>query len=130
MLAFLGGTGPEGRGLALRLALAGEQVIIGSRDPSRAKETADQLVPLAPQTHMPGDHERMDQIGRLISNGHQDRIVLAHDVCSKHRLREYGGHGYDHLLSRVAPWMKARGFEDRSIQSMLVDNPARILAFD
>ncbi len=54
MLAFLGGTGPEGRGLALRLALAGEEVIIGSRDPSRAKETADQLVQLASQTHLEG----------------------------------------------------------------------------
>ncbi len=86
--------------------------------------------PLAPESHMPGDHERMDQIGRLISGGYLDRIVLAHDVCSKHRLREYGGHGYDHLLSRVVPWMMARGFEDRSIQTMLVDNPARILAFD
>ena len=30
MIGFLGGTGPEGRGLALRLALAGEDVIIGS----------------------------------------------------------------------------------------------------
>ena len=31
MLAILGGTGPEGKGLALRLALAGEEVMIGSR---------------------------------------------------------------------------------------------------
>ncbi len=54
MLAFLGGTGPEGRGLALRLALAGEEVIIGSRDPSRAQETADQLVQLASHTHLEG----------------------------------------------------------------------------
>ncbi len=85
--------------------------------------------PLAPETHMPGDHERMDQIGRLIGDGYQDRIVLAHDVCSKHRLREFGGHGYDHLLSRVTPWMQARGFESESIEAMLVANPARILAF-
>ena len=42
-LAFLGGTGPEGKGLALRLALAGEAVIIGSRDAERARTAADQL---------------------------------------------------------------------------------------
>ncbi len=42
-LAFLGGTGPEGKGLALRLALAGEAVIIGSRDAERARAAADQL---------------------------------------------------------------------------------------
>ena len=43
-LAFLGGTGPEGKGLALRLALAGETVIIGSRDAERARAAAEQLV--------------------------------------------------------------------------------------
>ena len=48
MLAFLGGTGPEGKGLALRLALAGEVVIIGSRDAGRAREAAEELAELAP----------------------------------------------------------------------------------
>ena len=43
MLGFLGGTGPEGRGLALRLGLAGESVIIGSRDAARAEEAAREL---------------------------------------------------------------------------------------
>ena len=46
MLAFLGGTGPEGRGLALRLALAGESVIIGSRDAQRAAVAAQELTAL------------------------------------------------------------------------------------
>ena len=54
MLAFLGGTGPEGRGLALRLALAGEHAIIGSRDPSRAAAAADDLLKLAPGTSIQG----------------------------------------------------------------------------
>jgi 8-hydroxy-5-deazaflavin:NADPH oxidoreductase len=39
-IAIVGGTGAEGRGLALRLARAGESVIIGSRDPAKAQETA------------------------------------------------------------------------------------------
>ena len=55
MLAFLGGTGPEGRGLALRLALAGEAVVIGSRDGDRAKETARGLLELAPGAAISGD---------------------------------------------------------------------------
>jgi hypothetical protein len=45
MLAFLGGTGPEGRGLALRLARAGQQTIIGSRDAARAQAVAAELQP-------------------------------------------------------------------------------------
>ena len=42
-IAILGGTGPEGLGLANRLARAGEHIVIGSREASRAKETAQQL---------------------------------------------------------------------------------------
>ena len=44
MLGFIGGTGPEGRGLALRLAMAGEDVVIGSRDASRAAGAAETLM--------------------------------------------------------------------------------------
>ena len=54
MLAFLGGTGPEGKGLALRLALAGEDTLIGSRDAARAETAAEELKQLAPGTHIEG----------------------------------------------------------------------------
>ena len=43
MLAILGGTGPEGKGLALRLAMAGETPIIGSRDAARGAAVAEEL---------------------------------------------------------------------------------------
>ena len=43
-IAIVGGTGPEGSGLALRWARAGETVIIGSRDAKRAAEAAEKLV--------------------------------------------------------------------------------------
>lgn len=55
MLAFLGGTGPEGRGLALRLARAGEGSIIGSRDAGRAQAVAAQLRELAPAARISGE---------------------------------------------------------------------------
>jgi NADPH-dependent F420 reductase len=40
VVGVLGGTGDQGRGLARRLALAGNKVIIGSRDPIRAADAA------------------------------------------------------------------------------------------
>ena len=43
-VGILGGTGPAGRGLARRLALAGHDVVVGSRDLSRAEATALELV--------------------------------------------------------------------------------------
>src|SRR5215475_10633154 len=42
-IAILGGTGPQGRGLALRWARAGQTVIIGSRDGSRAQNVAQEI---------------------------------------------------------------------------------------
>jgi len=42
-VAVLGGTGPQGRGLARRFAAAGLPVVIGSRSAERATETAQTL---------------------------------------------------------------------------------------
>jgi len=42
-IAVLGGTGPQGRGLARRFAAAGLDVVIGSRSAERAAETAAEL---------------------------------------------------------------------------------------
>src|SRR5437762_10067498 len=42
-VAVLGGTGPLGRGLGRRLALAGYEVMVGSRDAARAAAVADAL---------------------------------------------------------------------------------------
>lgn len=42
-VAMLGGTGPQGRGLARRFAAAGVPVVIGSRSADRARETAGEL---------------------------------------------------------------------------------------
>jgi 8-hydroxy-5-deazaflavin:NADPH oxidoreductase len=42
-IAILGGTGPQGMGLALRWARAGETIIIGSRDAKRAQDAAEKI---------------------------------------------------------------------------------------
>ena len=43
MIGFIGGTGPEGKGLALRLAIAGQPVLIGSRSSKRAQDAVAEL---------------------------------------------------------------------------------------
>lgn len=45
-ISVLGGTGPQGRGLARRFAAAGLDVVIGSRDASRAADAAAALADL------------------------------------------------------------------------------------
>lgn len=42
-IAIIGGTGPQGQGLALRFARAGIEVVVGSRDPSRAATTVAEV---------------------------------------------------------------------------------------
>lgn len=42
-IGILGGTGPEGSGLAYRWASAGEHIVVGSRDAQRAADTAARL---------------------------------------------------------------------------------------
>jgi len=42
-IAFIGGTGPEGKGLAYRFAVAGHETIIGSRSAERAEEAAREI---------------------------------------------------------------------------------------
>ncbi len=59
MLAFLGGTGPEGLGLAARFALAGYEVVIGSRSAERAQEAAQKIRKLVPNAKASGDDNQM-----------------------------------------------------------------------
>jgi NADPH-dependent F420 reductase len=42
-IAMIGGTGPQGKGLAYRLARAGHEVVLGSRSEERATAAADEL---------------------------------------------------------------------------------------
>lgn len=47
-IAIIGGTGPQGKGLALRFAKAGVDVVLGSRDGERAAQEASELSQLLP----------------------------------------------------------------------------------
>jgi len=42
-IAIIGGTGPAGMGIALRWARAGEQIVLGSRDATRAQQAAEKI---------------------------------------------------------------------------------------
>jgi NADPH-dependent F420 reductase len=53
-LAFVGGTGPEGLGLAVRFAAAGHAVVIGSRSAERAQEAAEKVRAKVPEAQVEG----------------------------------------------------------------------------
>jgi phosphotriesterase-related protein len=78
---------------------------------------------------MPNDAIRLRMIRALIGRGHLDRIVISHDICYRTRLTRWGGHGYAHIFENVVPLMRARGFSEAEIETILVGNPRRLLTF-
>jgi phosphotriesterase-related protein len=76
------------------------------------------------------DRQRARSVARLVQDGYARQILLSLDVCQKSRLHWYGGSGYDYLLTGFIPLLREEGVGDEAIRTMLVDNPARILAFD
>jgi 8-hydroxy-5-deazaflavin:NADPH oxidoreductase len=68
-IGILGGTGPAGRGLAVRLAAAGDEVVIGSRDAARAAGIASDLVATWPDHHLSitgAANEAVDSCGLVV----------------------------------------------------------------
>ena len=91
-------------------------------------ETA--FYPLNPAVAMPNDGGRLALAEAVIAAGFGDRLLLAQDICQKHRLAAFGGHGYDHLLRDVVPMLVARGHPAAEVDRLVRDNPARFLGRD
>ncbi len=83
-VAVLGGTGPQGRGLARRFAAAGLPVVIGSRSVERASETAQTLAEATGGTVTGADNKAAAEAGDIVVvavpwDGHGD---LLRDLAS------------------------------------------------
>ena len=85
------------------------------------------VYPFSPSDRL-SDVQRVDLQMALIAEGFLDRLLVSHDVGYKHRLSAYGGCGYAHILSTVAPHhMRRKGMTDEHLHAILVENPARVL---
>ena len=72
-IGILGGTGPAGKGLALRLAAAGHDVWIGSRDPERARAVVERAVVAWPTRDLGARLHAADNE----ASAEQDLVVVA-----------------------------------------------------
>jgi len=70
-VAIVGGTGPEGRGLAVRWARAGVKIVIGSRDENRARIAAQEI------TEQLGGNVQVSGAENASAVAQCDTIVLA-----------------------------------------------------
>jgi 8-hydroxy-5-deazaflavin:NADPH oxidoreductase len=76
-VTIIGASGSLGFGLAVRLAGAGIAVTIGSRDPGRARETAERALAAAPSAQLDG----LDNAGAAAAN---ELVVLSVPFRSHH----------------------------------------------
>lgn len=65
ILGFLGGTGPQGSGLAVRFAAAGHPVLVGSREEAKGRDAAAEL---------------SERAGMPIAGGRNDDVARTADV--------------------------------------------------
>lgn len=78
---------------------------------------------------MPSDAQRIQKIKLLVDGGYEDKILISHDIHTKHRLKRFGGHGFVHILRNVVPKMKKRGLDQTAIDKFLTHNPKKWLAW-
>ena len=77
---------------------------------------------------MPNDSMRMNIIKSMTDEGFGEKIVVSHDICTKHRLLKYGGHGYGYILNEIVPRMHKKDFSKLEIQNIIENNAATILS--
>ena len=79
--------------------------------------------------HPINDRQRIDWLRKLFAKGYSDQLLISHDVWCKAQYRRYGGQGYGHILRSVVPQLLDHGLSKSDMSRLLVDNPARALAF-
>ena len=74
------------------------------------------------------DETRAELVAALISRGHVEQLLLSHDRNRDYEMR-YGGHtGYNHIFEDFLPRLQRLGVTEDQIETMMVANPARVLA--
>lgn len=79
------------------------------------------------EVDLPTDRKRLGLIRKFVDKGHASQILISQDICTKTRLRQWGGHGYGHILRNVVPLMKKLSFEASLIRQLMRENPLKLL---
>lgn len=74
---------------------------------------------------MRSDEERIGMVQQLLAR--HARVLLSHDIHTKHRMRSFGGHGYAYILECIVPRLLTRGVTQSQIHTMLCELPQQLL---
>lgn len=75
------------------------------------------------------DEVRIRLILEMLDRGFAEQLMLSCDITRPSYLKSSGGHGYDYLLTRFIPRLKAAGVDQKSLKVILEENPAKFLPF-
>ncbi len=78
---------------------------------------------------LPNDTQRIYEVRQLIEEEYLKQILFSHDICAKSRRVCYGGWGLPHILNYAVPMMLQRGITREEIDTIMVENPKRLLCF-
>ncbi len=79
--------------------------------------------------HQAGDHEDRvrEVVLGLLEAGFADHVLLSQDVGQVAELRSRGGRGYTYVIDTFLPSLRAAGVDERTIETLTVENPRRWL---
>ncbi len=131
-----GRLGPEQIAILLEEGVAPDRIIIGHHGDKRHVD--HELGLLEHGVYVQIDHvgfhdlqpdeQRARNVKALIDAGYGDRLLISQDVCFPQHLEWFGGVGYGHLLRRFVPMLRGVGVSQAQIDTLLIANPARVLA--
>jgi phosphotriesterase-related protein len=77
----------------------------------------------------PTNDQLADLVRDACAKGLERQLILSSDIARKTMLRPFGGRGYATVLADFLPMLQERGVTLAQIETMLHDNPARLLSF-
>ncbi|MFF8469417.1 phosphotriesterase family protein [Streptomyces griseus] len=77
----------------------------------------------------PTDTERIHTLVDLLDRGWGDQLLISQDICYRMMRRTWGGWGFAHILEALPARFAAAGVDDATLAHLMVENPARLLAY-
>jgi len=77
----------------------------------------------------PDNDQLADLVRDACARGLERQIILSSDIARRTLLRRYGGRGYSTVFADFVPMLLDRGLASPQIETMLRDNPVRLLTF-
>jgi predicted metal-dependent phosphotriesterase family hydrolase len=74
------------------------------------------------------EQRALQSIARLAERGHLAQVLISHDNFLPTHLHAHGGNGFDYIVTTVVPKLRALGFADDEVETLMIHNPCHALS--